>query len=291
MKRLFVIANPTAGRGRTATILPDIEEALASRGVLYDLHLTTRQKMAAELLKESFDSSYTDLLVVGGDGTFNEVINGLPRFDIQVGVIQSGTGNDFAKALGGSMKIADQLNRAISAQAKPIDLGLCNGMLFHNGVGIGFDGSVAHRAAELKAEQKGSVLSYYRAIAEALFGYRGVSMNIQGVKESNDALTFMTTVANGVAFGGGLKVTPKASITDGLLDVCHVDSLSVIGRLWRLPFLVAGKHTALNKISYFKTEQLAIESTQELPAHIDGEIFKAKRFEISLSEQKLNLRF
>lgn len=291
MKRLFVLANPTAGRGRTATILPDIEDALASRGILYDLFLTTRQNMASELLKQSLDSSYTDLLVVGGDGTFNEVINGLPRFDLEVGVIQSGTGNDFAKALGGSMKIASQLHRALSAKAKPMDLGLCNGMLFHNGVGIGFDGSVAHRAAELKAEQKGSVLSYYRAIAEALFGFRGLPMNIKGVKDGDGAKTFMTTVANGVAFGGGLKVTPKASITDGLLDVCHVDSISVAGRLWRLPFLVAGKHTGLSKISYFKTKQLVIESAQELPAHIDGEIFKAKRFEISLSEQKLNLRF
>lgn len=290
MKHLFVLANPTAGRGKTAVLLPQIEESLAAQNISYKLFTTQRKNMAQNIFDQHFNDDFTDLLIVGGDGTFHDAINSLPRFDIPVGLVQSGTGNDFSKVLGGSVRLSHQLQRALTAAPKAIDLGFCNGMLFHNGVGIGFDGAVAHRAAELKAKG-GGVASYYRAIAEGLFGYRGVSMMSKGIKERCDCKTFMTTVANGVAFGGGLKVTPKASITDGLLDVCHVDGLTVGGRLWRLPFLVAGMHTRLSKISYLQTERIVIEGPEELPAHIDGEIFKASRFEISLARQKLYLRF
>lgn len=271
--------------------MPDVEEFLSARNIAYKLHLTTHNAMAPELIREHLDESYTDILVVGGDGTFHEVINGMPHFDINVGVIQSGTGNDFSKALGKSLTMSQQIERAVMAEPKPIDLGLCNEMLFHNGVGIGFDGKVAHRANELKAEQKGSVLSYYQAIAEAIATYKPVPLTIKGVKETTDIKTFMITVANGVAFGGGLRVTPKASVIDGELDVCCIDEVSVLGRLWRLPILLAGKHTQLNKVSYFKTKNIEIEASHEVPAHIDGEIFTGKQFKIGLAPQKLLLRY
>lgn len=288
-RRVFVLANPTAGRGKTARALPTITSALKDKGLDFSLHNTTGQGTVQGLLQKHLNASFTEILVVGGDGTFHELINALPHFDLPIGLIQSGTGNDFIKALDGGKSLRHQLDRALMASAKPIDLGICNGKLFHNGVGIGFDGQVANRAAELKGKG-GSVWSYYQAIAEALFSYKGVSMHLEAQDESREGMKFMTTIANGVAFGGGLKVTPKASITDGLLDVCEVNRLSVAGRLWRLPFLVAGKHAGLPKINYFKTQEITISGPNEMPAHIDGEVFGAKHFQIGLSKHKLLLR-
>jgi YegS/Rv2252/BmrU family lipid kinase len=253
--------------------------------------LTTHDELADQIVHKNLDSTFTDLWIVGGDGTFHEALNGLKTFDIPVSVIQTGTGNDFVKAIGRNCTPEIMLERAISAEPKPIDIGICNGKLFHNGVGIGFDGSVAHRAAELKTETSGSVLSYYRAIAEGIFGYKGFEMKIETEAKSSFSKTFMLTVGNGIAFGGGMKVTPKAKLNDRLFDVCHVEKISVLGRIWRLPFLVAGKHTKLPKVNYFNANHIKITSSQELTAHIDGEIFKAATFDIKMADFKLLLRY
>ncbi|MFY0675226.1 MAG: diacylglycerol kinase family lipid kinase [Bacteroidia bacterium] len=280
-----------AGNGKTAQFLPKVESRLNSESIEYQLFLTTHDELADKIISKNLDHSFTDLWIIGGDGTFHEALNGLRRFDLPVSVIQTGTGNDFVKALGRNCTPEIMLERAIYAEPKPIDIGVCNGKLFHNGVGIGFDGSVAHRAAELKTETSGSVLSYYQAIAEGIFGYRGFEMTIESDEKRIISRTFMITVANGVAFGGGMKVTPKAKINDGLLDVCHVEKVSVLGRIWRLPFLVAGKHAGLPKVNYYQSKKVKIRSNFKLSAHIDGEVFKSNEFEIKLADFKLLLRF
>lgn len=291
LRKVFVIANPVAGNGKTAQFLATVESKLVSEKINYNLFLTTQDKLTDTIIKANLNSGYTDLWIVGGDGTFHEALNGLTRYDLPVSVIQTGTGNDFVKAIGRNCTPEIMLERAISAEPKPIDIGICNGRLFHNGIGIGFDGSVAHRAAELKTETSGSVLSYYRAIGEGILGYNGIEMEIITEAKRSLSKTFMLTVGNGVAFGGGMKVTPKAKINDGLFDVCHVEKVSVLGRIWRLPFLVAGKHTKLPKVNYFKSNNIEISSTQELTAHIDGEIFKAAAFDIKMADFKLLLRY
>lgn len=280
-----------AGNGKTAKFLPEVESRLRSDGIAYQGFFTNSDAFADKIVAKYLDHTFTDLLIVGGDGTFHEAINGLPRFDLSVSVIQTGTGNDFIKAIDKKANPRSMLEKAILATPKPIDLGLCNKRLFHNGVGIGFDGSVAHRSAELKAEQKGSVLSYYRAIAEGIFKFKGFDFEFYGDDFRMEKPTFMITIANGVAFGGGMMVTPFAKVDDELFDVCHVARVSVLGRLWRLPFLVAGKHSKLPKVNYFKSGSITVNCAQEATAHIDGEIFKAKHFHISMAKEKLLLRY
>ncbi|MGB0429847.1 MAG: diacylglycerol/lipid kinase family protein [Bacteroidia bacterium] len=290
LRKVFLLANPVAGNGKTAKFLPLVESRLIAEGIEYQLFLTTHDQFADKIISSNLNSSFTDLWVVGGDGTFHEALNGLSDYNLTVAVIQTGTGNDFIKAIGKNYTPKIMLEKAIFAKPKLIDIGVCNGKLFHNGIGIGFDGAVAHRAAELKTETSGSVLSYYRAIAEGIFNYKGFNMTIKSDGNSAVANSFMLTVGNGIAFGGGMKVTPKAKIDDGVFDVCHVEKVSVAGRVWRLPFLVAGKHTALPKVKYFSAKELKISSDQQLTAHVDGEIFKSKEFDIKMADFKLLLR-
>jgi len=291
LRKVFLLANPIAGNGKTERFLPHVLQSLENNNIAYVLFKTQKDNLAHQIIAKNLDHTFTELWVCGGDGTLHEAINGLPRFDLNVACIQTGTGNDFSRALPGKQHPNEQLQKALFAQPKPIDLGICNGNLFHNGVGIGFDGSVAHRAAALKAEQSGSVLSYYKAIAEGIFGYNGYDFSIKTKDLAINKSTFMLTVGNGIAFGGGMKVCPKAEVNDGLLDICHVEKVSVLGRLWRLPFLVAGKHSHLPKVNYFKTNEISVKCATEAKAHIDGEIFSAKEFSIKIAPAKLLLRY
>ncbi|MBI1184431.1 YegS/Rv2252/BmrU family lipid kinase [bacterium] len=290
-RNIFLLANPAAGNGKTAGFLPKVIAALEQQGINHQCFLTTHDQLADQLVARHFNESFNELWVVGGDGTFCEALNGFNHFDLPVALIQTGTGNDFSRALPGKQNPEAQLKTALLGGTKRIDLGKCNGRYFHNGVGIGFDGTVAQRAAELKAELSGSVRSYYRAIAEGLFGYKGFEyeMTINGKHMNGRA--FMATIGNGTSFGGGMKVCPQARVDDQKLDVCLVQQLSVAGRLWRLPFLVAGQHSKLPKISYQKGTEIHILCSTQVAAHLDGEVFMADEFAISLCPGQLLLRW
>lgn len=259
-------------------------------GIPYTLLLTTAEKGGDKLVSEHFSDQYTELLVLGGDGTFHEVINGLDDFSLPIGIVQSGTGNDFSKALGPPLSLIEQLEIALSERVGPIDLGVCNDRLFHNGVGIGFDGWVAHRTAALRKTRPSSVWSYYQAVTEGIFGFRSPQLEFSNDLRNERKKHFMITVGNGVAFGGGFRVTPSAKVDDGCLDVCAVQKVSIPGRLWRLPFLTLGKHLRLPAVNYFQTDKLSIHTPTSIAAHIDGEVFEATSFEIEIRPQLLKLR-
>ena len=279
-----------AGNGQTSKFLPQVKGRLENDGIRYCLKTTSVERNGEALVKELLTDEFTDLLILGGDGTFHEVINGLDNFSCPIGLIQTGTGNDFSKALGTYLKPIVQLERALIGDVTTVDLGVCNGRFFHNGIGIGFDGKVAHRTAALRKNQSGSIWSYYQAVAEGIFAFKSPELSVSSLEHNIAGPHFMVTVGNGVAFGGGFRVTPKAKIDDGLLDVCAVSKVSVPGRLWRLPFLTAGQHLNLPSVSYFNTKTLSISSIEHLPAHIDGETFSAKFFEIQIRPSLLKLR-
>lgn len=290
LRNLLVIANPVAGNGKTAQFLHHLKERLGNAEIAYTLKKTTKDRNGEVLAKECFSNQFSEILVLGGDGTFHEVINGVQDFSKPIGVVQTGTGNDFSKALGKVLSPVEQLEKVIHGNIKTIDLGLCNNRLFHNGVGIGFDGWVGHRTTELRKNRSSSVWSYYQAVVEGIFRFRSPEMRLRSSEHGFSGKHFMITVGNGVAFGGGFRVTPKAELDDGLLDICAVAKVSIPGRLWRLPFLTLGKHASLPSINYLKVDALHIDGSRPLHAHIDGETFSANSFEIGIRPGLLRLR-
>jgi YegS/Rv2252/BmrU family lipid kinase len=291
-KNVLVVANPVAGHGFTARSLPQVRKRLEGLGWPHTIMLTESKYGAETLVKDHVCHGYSDLVVVGGDGTLHQALNGMPRFDIPIGVVQTGTGNDFSKAMGEKLGIGAQIERALLAPPRPVDMGVCNGRYFANGVGIGFDGWVAHRAAELWTAGVPGVWAYYRAIARGIVGYQPFEATMRHDSTALDVhRLFMVTVGNGKAFGGGVPVCPRAAIDDGQLDFCAVERLTVPGRIWRLPLLMAGKHLGLHKVHYGTGHKVVIHTAHPVEAHLDGELLRGSNFEIGLAPHNLWLRW
>ena len=227
---------------------------------------------------------FTEAWLVGGDGTVNFFINHYPAFQLPIALFVGGTGNDLHAMLYGKRTLAQQIETFSNPHAKWIDAGVCNGQLFLNGIGIGFDGAVVKRLAG-QQKRKGKA-SYLFAILKQIFSYREQSctLSYDGITLTKDC--FMISVANGSRYGGGFQVAPKASVTDGLIDVMLVEKVNTLTRLRYLPVIERGKHLHLPFIKYQQTKRVLIKSDAPLHAHRDGEYFSDTIFEIDVLEKR-----
>lgn len=203
-------------------------------------------------------------------------------------MLPTGTGNDFVKNYLNKVSVEEALQVAIKGIAKPVDVWRCNDKLFIHGLGIGFDGQVVESMLKSKTIFKG-FLAYYYNVLRLLFSYRekGFIMAANGAETTFPC--FMITVGNSHTFGGGFKITPKAKINDGVLDVCAISKVPVWLRPRYLKSVENGKHLHLSYVNYFNTNKLSIQTPQVVAGHIDGELFYGKLFEIIKHTKQLNI--
>ena len=140
MRKIFIIWNPFAG-GNASKICKRLSEKLDQEHIEYQDFDTHETKSATKTVEQLLDSSFSDLIIIGGDGTINEAVNGL-ECDIPVSIIPAGTGDDFIKNVSLGKSLEEQFHTAINGTIKRMDLGQCNDRKFVNGVGIGFDGQI-----------------------------------------------------------------------------------------------------------------------------------------------------
>ncbi len=229
---------------------------------------------------------------MGGDGTINYTINHFRDIAIPIGFIRCGTGNDFTTLLYGEQTIAQSIESALLAEPKPVDAGECNGKLFLNGSGIGFDGWIVKRL--LAKNLFTGKAAYYSTVVSLLFFYRESTVNISfDHGPAQQTSLFMFSGANARTYGGGFTVAPLAEIQDGLLECVLVKKVSLLQRLRYLPVIEKGKHLdhPLPFIQYCRARQIRIESPLPLQAHLDGEYLSSDTFEISILPTKYLIRF
>lgn len=291
MKPTLFVINPAAGAGKTKLLIPKLKTWISDSGIAAKISLSTLTYSIKDIVKNEFTNDFEALVIVGGDGTLNEAVNGLQIFDKPIGIIQTGTGNDFYKALGKSISLKKQFDIAINAACKPIDIALCNDTRLVNGVGIGFDGFVAKKANALKQKGKGKGMAYYWVIISTLFSYKSIKIQYQlDTSKVQEQEVLLLTVGNGTSFGGGFKLTPNALLDDGLLDVCLIKRVGIVQRLLRLPFIPFGKHVNMKVVKYQTAKEIQIKSDDFFDAHIDGESLRVDQLKIQLMDEKLMLR-
>lgn len=274
MKKYMLIANPAARRGNTRLIISRTLELLAKRGVSYDLELTTGPKEAGMIARAAC-RDHEVIVAIGGDGTVNEVVQGMVGTDAPLGIIPGGTGNDFVRSLQIPNRLELALDIVLAGQTRRIDVGKINDTYFANNVGFGFDAAVNITAYSMDSSTGGLSL-YLRALVKTLGKYRPVQLTLTMNGRTVDREAFLLSIGNGTTCGGGFKLTPHAKLDDQLLDVMLLKPLPLASLLWHFPKVFLGTIDRVSYASQERTAELTVTSRGPVPIHVDGEVFPGK---------------
>lgn len=228
---IALIVNPAAGNGRSMATCEAVCKRLGERGIAYELHQTDHPTHATEIAREASSRGVETVIAIGGDGTVTETAAGLHGTRTALGIIPSGTGNDFIKTAGIPANWEEALEMILSKPARPVDTGAINDRFFMNICGTGFDVLTLDFAEKAKKYVHG-LLPYLYGVLRAIVAYKPKEMHIEiGDDVVMDGKYMIFSIANGRYFGGGIPIAPLAAVTDGLLDVLVVDAVP----RWKLP--------------------------------------------------------
>lgn len=290
MRKFFIIINPASGRGEALKKLMIVNRRLYQAGIAFQVFYTQADRHADRVVEEEFNTNqFSDLMIIGGDGTINETLNGMKGSKVPVSLISAGRGNDAVRNLIGTLNLNLQIQIAIEGTSKSVDLGMCNNRVFVNGLGIGFDGKVVEIMNQSRGRTKGS-FSYYRTVLGLLPKYKESSLQVKVDNQRLESIIFLMTVSKGKYFGGGFMLNPFASHTDGFLDLCLIRKISILKRFLFLPTMSFGGHKNLKEVTFLKSRECFVEADENMVAHLDGEFFGHPPFSIKVLPQYLNVR-
>ncbi len=289
-----VIVNPAAGNGASLRHWPHIKIQLDKLGIKYDVVFTERIGHAIDLAREAAAQHYRYIVAVGGDGTINEVVNGLlsaPLVDrMALGVVNTGTGSDFVRSLGIPRDPDRACHHLLSDKRLKVDVGVIewghNGAAkrryFVNAAGVGFDAEATETRRKLPKIFRGPI-SYVIGVFSTLLGYRNKPIT-KKLDEADATLgkTLSVIVANGMYFGGGMKVAPDALLGDQLFDVLTIGDIGKFELMQAFPSVYKGTHITHPKVKVQRAATVNLSSVERLLLQADGEIIGEGAFRFSL---------
>lgn len=291
-----LIVNPNAGNGKVSKHLSGIVSALHAAGL--DVQVTeTIAPGHATTLVQSFNGLPSVVIAVGGDGTVNEIVNGLAHPESVLAVIPTGTGNDFARLIGvpdipralegvqrGYVETFDTaMLRIVAADGEVTE------RAFINTMGVGFDAAVAVRVSKVSLGR--GIIPYLIAVLSTLRRFTAVPATLIWDGVTLDADLFLATIGNGTTSGGGFMLTPAACPDDGLLDLCLVKDVRIRRVLRILPKTFQGGHVHEKEVLVARAASFRIDLAQPLAIHADGEIVSrtAVRVEVRVCPRSIQL--
>lgn len=293
---VHLFLNPAAGRGRAGKRELRIVELLGKHGQPIEVHQSDAVGDLEERVRRHVNDGGHRIVVAGGDGSIHEAANGIMRAtsDAALGVIPSGTGNDFAKACSipldwehATSLLADRL--AAGEPGRGIDVGRINDRYFANGAGIGFDAKVTRIARSYRVPIGDLVylLAIFRGMVD---GIATPQMRITTDETVWDGPITLANIANGPWIGGMFHIAPGARNDDGEFDLLVVAPVSRSRILTLLPKLMSGTHMQEKEIVHKPVTQLVVECGEPTASHLDGEVQPLQeRFDIELLAGALRL--
>ena len=278
-----LIVNPAAGAGRTAKKWPQIMSLLKSIGLRFEHDVTEAPRHAIELAKSAAKRGYELVVSIGGDGTINEIVNGLYNAgnikDVMLGIISTGTGSDYIRTTGTPRNTREACQRLLIPQKLLVDLGVveydsagqATQRLFVNFAGLGFDAEVV-KATTQKFKALGSMPAYLLGLLSTLCSYKNREVSVKLDGEIEEKKVCAIVMSNGKYGGGKMFVAPNADLTDGLLDVMTIDDVSKPDLLWSLPRIYKGTHLSHPKVTITRAKEIEIETIQPMSIQADGEL-------------------
>ena len=276
-----IIFNPVAGKKKATKNLRVVEQIFTENNVEYTVHESHAERDAEVIARTLTEQGETDLIVLGGDGTLHEVLNGLcDPAKCRLGLIPSGTGNDFAEKAGIPMDVRKATQLILDGNAQETDYLQVGDRRCMNVAGIGMDVDVLERCQRGKMKGK---MKYLLSLTQSLFAFKGYQIEIvsDGVKETHNAL--IAAACNGTQFGGGIIICPTAEIVDGKIDVVIVDC---IGGKWKIikAFiqLLKGRILQYPATTHFLCDSVRFITQDSDTSQLDGELYKGLDFDVKL---------
>ena len=300
----FVIVNPVAGGGRGLDHFPQISKLLRDAHIVCEPVFTEHKFHATELTVSAVKEGYRNIIVVGGDGTLHEVVNGLfiqqevcPD-EVLLAVIAVGTGNDWVRTFGISNRYQDAVKAIGEGYSFLQDVGMISyyqssyrqTRYMANVAGVGFDAAVNRRYNHLKEEGKRGKWLYLWSTLKAIMRYNstGVKVYVDDQLVVND-LVYSATIGIGKYNGGGMLQTPDAVADDGMLDVSLVRPVHFWHLLFRFHYLFNGGIYRIRHILQERGSRIRIESSPEVSVEIDGEPLGHTPLEFSVLHQAVRI--
>jgi YegS/Rv2252/BmrU family lipid kinase len=277
--RAMLVVNPTSGPLDVRRELPAVLTHLDDHGWQTVLHYTERSGEATDLARTARDEGLDAVFVVGGDGTINEVINGLAESPVALGVLPGGTGNVWAKELGlptrsplHRLPLLDSVEALVMGSTRRIDLGKANGRYFLQWTGLGLDAEVTYAMEpRTRRQRRLGALAYIVAGFTAAASMAGIRTRICIDDELIYRRCILIVISNSQLYGGIVRVATDARLDDGLLDV-NVFSGSGFGSVMRTAAgIITGLHVRDSRHSFFPARRIQVETDKPMELHVDGE--------------------
>lgn len=283
--RWFIIINPVSGGGRARRLWPRLAAALARYGIQCDHAVTSHAGHAVQLAQQAIASGHRRLLALGGDGSFNELVNGLvaqrevPLDELLAAIAPLGTGNDWAHA----MQVPDDPDLLAAAmlrgRSRRVDLGVAEvpgiagsaprRLAFHNNAGAGINAE----ALRLALRSGPRALAYLIGLARALMRYEAPLFEVSADGRLRSGRYLIALAAIGHYYGAGMRLAPAAQLDDGFFDLVLIETMSIMGALRRLPKLFNGRLASDPAVHTVRCRSVTIHATPACGIEIDGQDF------------------
>jgi YegS/Rv2252/BmrU family lipid kinase len=281
VSRVFLV-NPASANGSTGRRWPELARRAAALGLVGETLLSERPGHLAELAAEAAAAGATAIVVVGGDGTVHEVVDGLARAGasdrVELGLIPFGTGRDFARSLRIPRRLDDALEVVRGGRVRTVDIGRAtyasgNGEAvahFANFAGAGISGAIADRANRT-TKAFGGRLSFIWATLAVFTRWQPTEMTVEIDGERRQVLLLEALAMNGDYTAGGMWVAPEASLEDGTFDVVLIGDFSKAEFTTTFPKIYRGTHVSHAKVEIVRARELRVDAPSPLPIVLDGE--------------------
>lgn len=298
-----LIANKKAGTRSTKNFWKKIDEKFSKVGIVVDYFFTERVGHARELAAQILQKGYTKLAVMGGDGTFSEVIDGLMKSKedlskLNVGIIPFGTGNDWGRYWHLDRNIDKSIEVLATGKVETVDVGKIEystadkniTRYFINAYGLGFDAKVLELTNNLQHTFKGASWTYTLALFMTLLKHKSQVMEYEFDGEKTfKGLSYTASMGNGCYTGGGIKQTPEAVPTDGLLDIIVVENLNLSKILKAVKLLFTGRLLEHNSVHLYKAKKIKVKSEKPIISEVDGILQEfTNEIEVELLPKQIN---
>jgi diacylglycerol kinase (ATP) len=273
------LVNPAAENGTVGRRWPELAHRAEALGLPGDVLFSEGPGQLSELARQAAEDGAKLLVAVGGDGTVNEIANGIAGLDVELAVIPRGTGWDFVRTHDIPRRLEDAVEVALNGRTREVDLGRARyrawdgaerESLFANIASAGMSGAIAKRANET-SKALGGKASYLWATLAVFARWRNGEVRVRVDGEEHRGHMHDVVVANGCYFGGGMKICPEAKTDDGLFDVLLIGDLTKRDLLFTLPKTYRGTHLPHPKATVLRGTSVEVEAPEALPVELDGE--------------------